>query len=74
MADDVQIIIDLIQKAPLDETIKNILIRDLKAEGLTDFLREQIIAYCLEAKDELKKDYEEARRILLQKDQRPPAE
>ncbi len=41
-------IIQLIQQSPLDQTIKDILVRDLQAEGLTDFLREQIMAYCLE--------------------------
>ncbi len=41
-------IIYLIEQSALDDTIKNILIRDLRSEGLTDFLREQIIAYCTE--------------------------
>ncbi len=48
MTDQIQDIIHLIQKSELDQTIKDILIRDLQAEGLTDFLREQIRAYCLE--------------------------
>jgi len=42
----IQKIIDLIEQSNLDRTIKDILIRDLKSEGLTEFLREQIIAYC----------------------------
>ncbi len=39
-------IIEVIEGSELDSTIKEILIRDLKSEGLTEFLREQIIAYC----------------------------
>ncbi len=48
MDQKIENIIYLIEQSPLDQTIKEILIRDLKNEGLTDFLREQIIAYCLE--------------------------
>lgn len=42
-------IIEVIEKSDLDRTIKDILIRDLKSHGLTDFLKDQIIAYCDEA-------------------------
>lgn len=48
MDEKIQRIVDLIQQSDLDQTIKDILIRDLQTEGLTDFLREQIRAYCLE--------------------------
>ena len=48
MDERIENIIYLIEKSNLDQTIKEILIRDLKTEGLTDFLREQIKAYCLE--------------------------
>ena len=48
MDQEIQDIIELIKVSELDQTIKDILIRDLQAEGLTDFLREQIKAYCLE--------------------------
>jgi hypothetical protein len=48
MEEKIQKIVDLIQESDLDQTIKDILIRDLQTEGLTDFLREQIKAYCLE--------------------------
>ncbi len=48
MDDKIQKIVHLIQESELDQTIKDILIRDLQTEGLTDFLREQIRAYCLE--------------------------
>ena len=45
---DVNNIIYLIEQSALDQTIKDILIRDLQSEGLTDFLKEQIKAYCLD--------------------------
>ena len=48
MEDKIQNIVHLIQQSDLDQTIKDILIRDLQADGLNDFLREQIKAYCLE--------------------------
>jgi hypothetical protein len=48
MDEKLQKIIELIEASALDQTIKDILIRDLQTEGLTDFLREQIKAYCLE--------------------------
>lgn len=48
MDEKIQKIVHLIQESELDQTIKDILIRDLQTEGLTDFLREQIRAYCLE--------------------------
>ena len=47
MDDKIQNIVTLIQASPLDPTIKDILIRDLKTYGLTDFLKEQINVYCL---------------------------
>ena len=53
MDEKIQSIIHLIQQSPLDQTIKDILIRDLQTEGLTDFLREQIKSYCLEGIKEL---------------------
>lgn len=65
-------IIYLIEQSDLDPTIKQILIRDLQKDGLTDFLREQIKAYCL---DEIKKidiKIEEAKKLLEQKEQIPP--
>lgn len=43
-----QKIMDLIEQSDLDRTIKDILIRDIQNEGLTDFLREQIRVFCLE--------------------------
>lgn len=64
MDEKIEKIINLIQVSDLDQTIKDILIRDLKAEGLTDFLREQIKVYCLEGIKKLNAQMEEARRLL----------
>jgi len=62
----IQNIIHLIQQSPLDQTIKDILIRDLETEGLTDFLREQIKAYCLEGIKLIDAQMEEASKTLTQ--------
>ena len=64
MDDKIQKIVHLIQQSDLDQTIKDILIRDLQTEGLTDFLREQIKAYCLEGIKRLDVQIEEARAAL----------
>lgn len=64
MEDKIQKIVHLIQESDLDQTIKDILIRDLQTEGLTDFLREQIKAYCLEGIKRLDVQIEEAREAL----------
>ena len=48
LSQQLQDLIHLIENSDLDQTIKDILVRDLKNEGLTEFLREQIKAYCLE--------------------------
>lgn len=66
MDEKIQNIIHLIQKSPLDQTIKDILIRDLQTEGLTDFLREQIRAYCLEGIKLIDAQMEEASKTLEQ--------
>jgi uncharacterized protein (DUF2164 family) len=66
-------IIHLIEISDLDQTIKDILIRDLKAEGLTDFLREQIISYCLEGIKKTTAEIEEAKKILSQQNQSNPS-
>lgn len=70
MEEKVQKIVNLIQQSDLDQTIKDILIRDLQTEGLTDFLREQIKAYCLEGLKKIDKEVEEAVQAL-NKDQNP---
>ncbi len=66
-------IIHLIQISDLDQTIKDILIRDLQSEGLTDFLREQIKAYCLEGLKKLDIDLDEARKMLDEQQNQNPA-
>lgn len=39
-------LIQLVQKSDLDATIKGILIRDIRNEGVNEFLIDQVIAYC----------------------------
>lgn len=69
----VQKIILLIEKTDLDQTIKDILIRDLKAEGLTDFLREQIKVYCFEEIKQIDEGIAEAKKILEEQTQQNPS-
>lgn len=64
MAEDIQTIVELIRQSELDSTIKDILIRDLETEGLTDFLKEQIKAYCLEGIKRADDQIERAKKIL----------
>ena len=64
MEDKIEKIIHLIEQSDLDRTIKDILIRDIQTEGLTDFLREQIKAYCLEGLKRLDVQLEEAKEAL----------
>ncbi len=64
MDEKIKNIIYLIEQSPLDETIKEILIRDLKTEGLTDFLKEQIKAYCTEGIKQLDERIEQAKEDL----------
>lgn len=64
MEDKIQNIVYLIQQSDLDQTIKDILIRDLQTDGLNDFLREQIKAYCLEGIKRLDVQIEEAKKAL----------
>ena len=71
MDDKIQNIIHLIERSDLDQTIKDILIRDLQTEGLTDFLREQIRAYCLEGLQKLDAQLELAKHDLESKEENP---
>lgn len=71
MEEKIEKIIHLIQQSDLDQTIKDILIRDLQSEGLTDFLREQIKAYCLEGIKQLDAQLEEAKKALEQNSENP---
>ncbi len=73
MDEKTQKIIALIQSSPLDQTIKEILVRDLENEGLTDFLREQIKAYCLDGIEKNNQKIEEAKKILEEENQENPA-
>jgi len=73
MEEKIQNIIHLIKKSELDETIKDILIRDLKSEGLTDFLREQIKAYCLEGLKKIDEQTEKAKQTLEQSSSQNPS-
>jgi hypothetical protein len=68
MEDKIQIITELIRQSELDQTIKDILIRDLQSEGLTDFLREQIKSYCLEGIKRADEQIARAKRILETQD------
>ncbi len=64
MDEKLEKIINLIEQSALDRTIKDILIRDLQNEGLTDFLREQIKAYCLEGIKQLDNQMQAAKDAL----------
>jgi len=64
MDENILKLIRLIEVSELDETIKTILIRDLQNEGMTDFLKEQIKAYCLEGLKNSDSDTKAALKIL----------
>lgn len=64
MDEKIQNIVHLIQQSDLDQTIKDILIRDLQTDGLNDFLREQIRAYCLENIKLIDEKMNEAKKAL----------
>lgn len=65
MDENTQNVVYLIQQSDLDQTIKDILIRDLGKDGLTEFLAEQIRAYCLDAIKQSNDRIESARKTLL---------
>lgn len=73
MDDKIQNIVHLIEESPLDQTIKDILIRDLKSEGLTDFLREQIKVYCLENLKIIDARIEAAEKVLTAQPEENPS-
>lgn len=73
MDEQLQNVIHLIQQSPLDETIKNILVRDLQTEGLTDFMKEQINAYCMIGIKQIDAKIIEAKKALGKKQQQNPA-
>lgn len=71
MEEKIQNIIHLIKQSPLDQTIKDILIRDLQTEGLTDFLREQIKAYCLDGIKQIDEQIVKAKAALEEQPENP---
>jgi hypothetical protein len=73
MEEKIQNIVHLIQESDLDQTIKDILIRDLQTDGLNDFLREQIRAYCLEGIKSLDAQIELAKKDLELEETQNPA-
>ncbi len=66
MDDRIVQLIRMIEQSELDETIKNILIRDLQNDGLTEFLKEQIKAYCLDGIKKIDEQTEAAIKALEQ--------
>jgi len=73
MGNDIDNIIHLIQESALDDKIKSILIRDLQSEGLTDFLKEQIKAYCLDGIKKIDEQIEAAKKALEEQNNENPA-
>lgn len=39
-------LIAIVEKSTLDQTLKDILIRDIRKEGVSDFYIDQVLAYC----------------------------
>lgn len=68
MDDKLQNVIHLIEVSDLDQTIKDILIRDLTQDGLTDFLKEQIKAYCLDGIKKIDEKVALAEQLLNEKE------
>ena len=64
MSTDIETIVKLIQDSCLDQTVKEILLRDLEKEGLTDFLKEQIKAYCTDGIEKIDKEVAEIDKLL----------
>ncbi len=64
MDEKVEKIIYLIHSSDLDETVKNVLIQTLASEGLTDFIKEQIRAYCFDGLAGGDAQVDEAKQIL----------
>ena len=71
MNDKIDKIVKVIEMSDLDQTIKDILIRDLQNDGLTDFLREQIKAYCLEGIKVMTEQMEAAKKALDEQPENP---
>ncbi len=75
MDEKLQKVIKLVQSSHLDQTIKDILIRDLTAEGIenNEFLKEQIKAYCLSEIKKIDAEIEEVKKILEEPSTQIPA-
>ncbi|HYF05857.1 MAG TPA: hypothetical protein VEA59_06845 [Patescibacteria group bacterium] len=54
----------LIDCSTLDQTLKDILIRDIKANGIDDFTREQVLAYCDKVEKQLDERVKRAQSAL----------
>lgn len=67
MDENLKKVIALVQKSDLDQTIKDILVRDLSQDGLNDFMKEQIKAYCLSEIEKIDAEIEEVKKILDEK-------
>mgnify|MGYP003393089882 CR=1 FL=1 len=70
---DLEDLIHLVEVSDLDQTIKDILTRDLKNEGLTEFLAEQIKAYCAEGIKKADERIERAQKLLNEISQQNPS-
>ncbi len=75
MDEKLQKVIQLVQNSNLDQTIKDILIRDLTTEGIenNEFLKEQIKAYCLSEIKKIDAEIEEVKKILDSPSTQTPA-
>ena len=75
MDEKLQKVIQLVQNSNLDQTIKDILIRDLNTEGIenNEFLKEQIKAYCLSEIKKIDAEIEEVKKILDSPSTQTPA-
>lgn len=73
MSDKLQKVIQLVQNSNLDQTIKDILVRDLQTEGLENnaFLKEQIKAYCLSEITKIDAEIEAVKQILDEPESKP---
>ena len=75
MDEKLQKVIQLVQNSNLDQTIKDILIRDLNTDGIenNEFLKEQIKAYCLSEIKKIDAEIEEVKKILDSPSTQTPA-
>ena len=55
------LLVEIVEKSDLDPTIKEILIRDIKQEGVNEFYVEQVLAFCDNAEKELKEKFPDSK-------------